>query len=178
MKSCKLVNIVNTDDSDNNNNCNKNNKQQSTTTTSNDDAQQRRIATFYDDMAKLQISKSKGSCSTKATCDRNKFQTYCSLKNWNISNMMHYQKMSSILIFLFTGFCPSPISPNNRFQVKTIVWRLYKYEEETKNSQCWCFHIQYCTYTFQTKISHIVRNIGNFGNNNPRISSTLPILLT
>ena len=58
MKNCKLVNMVNTDDSDNNNNWNKNSKQ-STTTTSNDDAQQKRIATSYDDMAKLQISKSK-----------------------------------------------------------------------------------------------------------------------
>ena len=63
MKCCKLVDLVNTD-SDNNNNSNKNNKQ-STKTTLNDEERKKRIATFYDDMAKLQISKSKGLCSKR-----------------------------------------------------------------------------------------------------------------
>lgn len=61
MKSCKLMNVVNTSDSDNNNNNNNNNKnnEQSTTPTQNDATQKRNIARFYDDMAKFQINKSK-----------------------------------------------------------------------------------------------------------------------
>ena len=69
MKSCKLMNVVNTSDSDNNNNNNNNNKnnEQSTTPTQNDATQKRNIARFYDDMAKFQINKSKGLCSIEAS---------------------------------------------------------------------------------------------------------------
>ncbi len=64
MKNCKLMNVVETSDSDSNNNCSKNNKQNAKPTPSDDETQKKNIANFYDDMAKLQISKSKGLCST------------------------------------------------------------------------------------------------------------------
>jgi hypothetical protein len=71
MKSCILMNVVNTSDSDNNNNNNNNsdneNNKQSTTPTQNDATQKRNIVRYYDDMATFQINKSKGLCSIEAS---------------------------------------------------------------------------------------------------------------